>query len=113
MKFAIIAAGAALVGATAAFADHDDAHKNGAHHAGAHKPAQDWEAMVEQHFKDVDENADGAITEGEMLAYAAAKAKREFDAASGGDGKVTLDEAKAHHKAKHDAMMKERGAEKL
>jgi hypothetical protein len=39
-----------------------------------------------------------------------AKAKSEFAEASGGDGVMTLDEAKAHHKSKHEAMMKEHKA---
>lgn len=69
----------------------------------------DWDAKVEEHFKEVDADKNGSVTEQELVDYATAKAKKEFAEASGGDGAVSLEEAKAHHKAKHEAMMKEHG----
>jgi hypothetical protein len=101
MKYAIAAAAAAAFAATAA------------HAGGEGKMSADAEAMnakVEAHFKEVDANADGQVTEAELVNYMTAKAKSEFAEASGGDGVMTLDEAKAHHKSKHEAMMKEHKA---
>jgi hypothetical protein len=97
MKY-FIALAAAAAFATAAYASGEG--KKGAE-------AEAMDAKVEAHFKDVDADADGRVTEAELIAYMTAKAKKEFAAASGGDGSMTLDEAKAHHKAKHEAMMKE------
>lgn len=65
------------------------------------------EAKAEDHFKAVDADADGKVTEAELVEYVTAKAKKEFASMSGDDGVATLDELKAHHKAKHDGMMKE------
>jgi len=100
MKYAIAAAAAAAFAATAAFAGGEG--KKGA-------DAEAMNAKIEAHFKEVDANADGQVTEAELVAYMTAKAKKEFAEASGGDGMMTLDEVKAHHKAKHEAMMKEHG----
>ena len=104
MKLFLIGAGAALAFATAAYADHQDAGAKG-----AGKKDGGWEAMVEKHFAEVDADRSGAVTEAEMIAWATAKAKADFAAAAAGDDKVTLDEAKAHHRAKHEAMMQEHG----
>jgi hypothetical protein len=96
MKYAVAAAVAVAFAATAAYA------------GGEGRKGADDEAMnakVEVHFKEVDANADGQVTEAELIDYMTAKAKSEFAEASGGDGVMTLDEAKAHHKAKHEAMM--------
>lgn len=82
----------------------------GAAYAGHHEKkgeGKDWDAKMEAHFKEVDANADGKVTEQELVDFMTAKAKKEFAEMSGGDGEVTLDEAKAHHKAKHEMMMKE------
>lgn len=68
------------------------------------------DAKIEAHFKEVDANADGKVTEKELVKYVTAKAKKEFAEMSGGDGAATLEEAKAFHKVKHEAMMKDRGA---
>ena len=98
MKYVIAAAAAAAFAATAAYAGGEG--KKGA-------DAEAMNAKVEAHFNEVDANADGQVTETELVDYMTAKAKSEFAEASGGDGVMTLDEAKAHHKAKHEAMMKE------
>lgn len=104
MKFFLVGAGAALALATAAYADHQ-----GPRSQDAAKTEAGWEAKVEQHFAEVDADRNGALTEAEMVAYATGKAKAEFAAAAAGDDKVTLAEAKAHHRAKHEAMSKEHG----
>ena len=67
------------------------------------------DARIESHFGEVDANADGKVTEKELVRYVTAKAKKEFAEMSGGDGATTLEEAKAFHKAKHEAMMKDGG----
>ncbi|MFN0024635.1 MAG: hypothetical protein ACKVS5_12155 [Parvularculaceae bacterium] len=99
MKLILIVSGAAVALAGAAFANHHESKDGDA--------AMNWEAKTEAHFKEVDANANGQVTEAELVAYMTAKAKKEFAEMAGTDGLVTLDEAKAHHKAKHDAMMKE------
>jgi Ca2+-binding EF-hand superfamily protein len=101
MKYAIAAAAAAAFAATAA-------HAGGEGKMSA--AAEAMNAKVEAHFKEVDADADGKVTEAELVNYMTAKAKSEFAEASGGDGVMTLDEAKAHHKSKHEAMMKEHKA---
>lgn len=68
------------------------------------------QAKAEDHFKAVDADANGQVTEAELLAFVTAKAKAEFSAMTGDDGVATLDEMKAHHASKHDAMMKDHGA---
>ncbi|MCB2112777.1 MAG: hypothetical protein R3C42_04515 [Parvularculaceae bacterium] len=67
-------------------------------------------AKMESHFKEVDANADGMISEQELLDFVTAKAKSEFASMAGDDGMVSFDEMKAHHHAKHNKMMKD-GAE--
>ncbi len=67
----------------------------------------DWDAKFDAHFKEVDANADNAVTEQEVVDFHVAKAKKEFTAMAGDDGVATYEEAKAHHKAKHAEMMKE------
>jgi hypothetical protein len=106
MKIFLVSAGAALALATAAYADH---HGAGAQGAGKGKTDGGWEAKVEKHFAEVDADKNGAVTEAEMIAWATAKAKADFAAAAAGDDKVTLEEAKAHHRAKHEAMMEDHG----
>jgi hypothetical protein len=100
MKYAIAFAAAAAFAATAALAGEKRGDDKG-------MDAAAMDAKVESHFKEVDANADGQITEQEMIDYMTAKAKAEFADAAGADGVITLDEAKAHHRAKHEAMMKE------
>lgn len=97
MKYAIAIVAATAIAATAAFAGEMG------------DKGIDWNAKVESHFKEVDANDDGSVTEAELVDYMTAKAKKEFAEASGGDGALTLEEAKAHHKGKHEAMMKEHG----
>jgi hypothetical protein len=104
MKLFLICAGAALAIATAAYADHQ-----GSYAQGKGKGDGAWEAKVETHFAEVDADKNGAVTEAEMVAWATAKAKADFAAAAAGDDKVTLDEAKAYHRAKHEAMTKDHG----
>jgi len=98
IKFAAIASIAALYGATAFAGEKSDAKcKNMGEH---------MQAKAEDHFKAVDADSDGAITEAELLAFVTAKAKAEFASMAGDDSSVSLDEMKAHHKAKHEEMMK-------
>ncbi len=105
MKIILIASAAAIGLAGAAFANHHEVKEGDA--------AMDWEAKTEAHFKEVDVDANGQVTEAELVAFVTAKAKKEFAEMAGSDGVATLDEAKAHHKAKHDAMMKEHDAKKM
>ena len=106
MKYAIVFAAAAVVAASAAVA--------GEKAAGEKSKGMDHAAMeakmnekMEAHFKEIDANGDSKIDEQELVDYAVAKAKTEFASMAGDDGAVTLDEMKAHHKAKHDEMMKD------
>lgn len=99
MKHALGLAAVAAFAATGALAAH-------------HKMMPDQEAMnarMEERFKEVDANADGKVSEKELVAFATKKAKTEFAAMAGGDKFVTLDEMKAHHQAVHEKMMKENG----
>ena len=72
-------------------------------HAGDKKEG-DWEAKMEEKFAKIDANNDGRIDRDEYLAYKASAAEKDWDKwvekAGGDDGAVTLEEAKAHHKAK-------------
>lgn len=98
MKYAIaFAAAAAFVGA-AAFAGEKGDPK--CMDMGKH-----MQAKAADHFKAVDADADGRVTEAELIEFVTAKAKAEFAEMAGGDSAATLDEMKAHHKAKHEAMM--------
>ena len=77
--------------------------------AAHHEKKPDYAAMaakMDAHFKEVDSNADGQISEQELVDFVTAKAKREFAAMAGDDGLVSYDEMKAHHQGKHEAMMK-------
>jgi Ca2+-binding EF-hand superfamily protein len=98
-KMILIASAGAVAFAGAAFAGHHEKMEKG--------DGKDRDAKIEAHFKEVDANGDGKVTEQEMVDYVTAKAKKEFAAMSGGDGEASLDEAKAYHKAKHEKMMKE------
>lgn len=67
----------------------------------------DWEAKMEAHFAEVDANSDGNISGDEFLAYKAAKAEEAWTkmaAGAGDDGVLSLEEMKAHHKAKKAEM---------
>jgi len=105
MKYAIALTAAAAFAATAALAGEKRGDDKG-----MGMSAEAMDAKVEAHFKEVDANADGQITEQEMVDFVTAKAKAEFASAAGADGVITLDEAKAHHNAKHEAMMKKHGS---
>lgn len=97
MKYAIAGDAAAAFVATGALAKH-------------HEKKPDEAAMsakMEAHFKEVDADADGQITEQELLDFVTAKAKKEFASMAGDDGLVSFEEMKAHHHAKHKEMMKE------
>lgn len=100
MKISMMIVGAAALVATAAYAG-----EKASDHPGMDMKAMD--AKLESHFKEVDANGDGKITEDELLAFVTAKAKAEFATMAGEDNVVTLDEMKAHHRAKHEEMMKE------
>ncbi len=105
MKSILIVSAAAIALAGAAFANHHESKEGDA--------AMGWEAKTEAHFKEVDANSNGQVTEAELVAFMTAKAKKEFAEMAGADGLVTLDEAKVHHKAMHDAMMKEHAEKKM
>ena len=60
----------------------------------------DWEAKLEAKFAEIDADADGSVSEAEYLEYKAAEAKKSFAEMGGGDGVVTLDEAKQAYAAK-------------
>lgn len=101
-KYAFAAAAVVAFAATAALAGNfegkaDDAAMN---------------AKMEAHFKEVDKNADGQISEQELVDFVTAKAKAEFASMAGDDGLVSKDEMQAHHKSKMGMMMKERGDDK-
>ena len=102
MKYAFAIAAAAAFTATAALAGHHEMKGEG-------KDMKAMDARVETHFKEVDANADGKVSEQELVDFVTTKAKKEFAAMAGDDGLVSFDEMKAHHKAKHDEMMKEHG----
>lgn len=97
MKYALAIGAATILAAGAAFAGEKG------------MDGKDWDAKIEKHFTEVDANADGQVTEQELVDYMTAKARTEFAAMAGGDAAVTLDEAKAYHKAKHEEMKKEHG----
>jgi Ca2+-binding EF-hand superfamily protein len=104
MKYALAIAAAAIFAGSAAFAGDKGMDKVGMEHG---MDAKAMDAKVEGHFKQVDANADGQITEQELVDFVTAKAKAEFASMAGDDGVATLEEVKAHHHAKHDEMMKE------
>ena len=97
MKYALALAAAAAFVATGALAEHHGA-----------KPDEATKtAKMESHFKEVDANGDGQISEQELVEFVTAKAKADFAAMAGDDGLVSFDEMKAHHQAKHKMMMKD------
>lgn len=104
MKYALAIAAAAALAASAAFAEEKGMDKMGMEHG---MDAKAMDAKVEAHFKQVDANADGQITEQELIDFVTAKAKADFAAMAGDDGVATLEEVKAHHHAMHEEMMKE------
>ena len=108
MKYALaFATAAAAIVASAAFAGE----KSSAAKAMDHKAMEEkMNAKMEAHFKEVDANADGSITEQELLDFVTAKAKADFAAMAGEDGVIKFAEMKAHHHAKHEEMMKEDAA---
>lgn len=67
---------------------------------------EDWEAKLEEKFAKADANGDGAVSEDEFLARVTEKASAEFAEMSGGDGSLTLEEAKAAHKARYEKKKK-------
>lgn len=103
MKYAISFAAAAALVATAALAGDQGGMSEGEMSGCMMK----MDAKVEAHFKEVDGNADGKVTEKELVKYVTAKAKSEFAEMSGGDSEATLEEAKTYHHAKHEKMMKD------
>jgi hypothetical protein len=96
--FALIA-GASALAAASAFAEHHEK-----------KEGMDWEAKLEAKFAEVDANGDGSVTADEFRTYKLEQAEKEWAAWTEGDadGMVSLEEAKAHHKAK----MAEKAAKK-
>jgi len=98
MKYVIAFAAVAALSGAAAFAG--EKNETRCKNMGEH-----MQAKAEDHFKAVDADADGAITEAELLAFVTAKAKTEFASMAGDDGVVSLDEMKAHHEARHEEMM--------
>lgn len=74
--------------------------------SGAALAGEDWEAKLEEKFAAADADGDGVVTEAEFLARTEAKAKETYAKLSGGDGALTLDEAKAAYKAEMEAHKK-------
>lgn len=103
MKYAISFAAASALAATAALAGDQGGMSEG----GMSGCKMKMDAKVDAHFQEVDANANGKVTEKELVKYVTAKAKKEFAEMSGGDSEATLEEAKAYHHAKHEAMMKD------
>jgi len=97
MKYAIAFAAAAAFVATSALAEHH----------GAKPDEAAMNAKMESHFKEVDANGDGQISEQELVDFVTAKAKADFASMAGDDGLVSYEEMKAHHHAKHEMMMKD------
>ena len=72
----------------------------------------DWEAKLAEKFAKIDTSGDGNISSEEYLAYKMAEAEKSWAKHDlGDDGMLSLEEAKAHHKAKM-AKMKEHYKEK-
>lgn len=108
MKYVIALLAASALTAGAALAGHQHGKTEGGMSEGGMSGCMmKMDAKADAHFKEVDANADGKITEKELVNFVTAKAKAEFAAMSGGDRAATLDEVKAYHKSKHRKMMKE------
>lgn len=107
MKYALAFAIATVFAASSAVAGEKAADAKGMDHM---MMDAKMEAKMAAHFQEIDANADGKLTETELVDYAKAKAKKEFAAMAGDDGAVTLDEMKVHHQAKHEEMMKDQAA---
>ncbi|MEK7266518.1 MAG: EF-hand domain-containing protein [Pseudomonadota bacterium] len=105
MKYATALAVAALVAASAAFAGEKKADDKAMGCMAMDEAAMN--AKMDAHFKAVDANADGKITEQELVEFVTAKAKKDFASMAGDDGAASFDEVKAHHHAMHEEMMKE------
>jgi len=80
--------------------------------AGAAFAGEDWEAKIEAKFAAADTNNDGVVSEAEFLARHEEKAREKYAKMSGGDGELTVEEAKAAHK-EHYAKMKEKHHKKM
>lgn len=105
MKYAIAFSAAAAFALSAAYANHHEGKGKGDDAA--------MNAKMEAHFKEVDANSDGQVSEQELLDYVTAKAKADFAEMAGDDGLVSMEEMHAHHAAKMDAMKKEHGEHKM
>lgn len=105
MKYATAFAVAAVIAASAAFAGEKKADDKAMGCMPMDEVAMN--AKMDAHFKAVDANADGKVTEPELVEFMTAKAKKEFASMAGDDGVATFDEMKAHHHAMHEEMMKE------
>lgn len=111
MKYALAFAIATVFAASSAVAGEKAADAKGMDHMMMDaKMEAKMDAKMAAHFQEIDANADGKLTETELVDYAKAKAKKEFAAMAGDDGAVTLDEMKVHHQAKHEEMMKDQAA---
>lgn len=105
MKYSLaLVAAAAVIAASGAFAGEKSASAKPIDHKAMEEKMN---AKMEAHFKEVDANADGSITEQELLDFVTAKAKADFAAMAGDDGVVNFTEMKARHHAKHEEMMKD------
>ena len=97
MRIVIAIASAALFAASTALASH---HEKKPEHSA-------MDAKMVAHFKAVDVDGDGMVSEQELINFVTAKAKAEFAAMAGDDALVSMDEMRAHHDAKRAEMMKE------
>lgn len=110
MKYAIAFSAAAAVALSAAFANHHE----GMGHEGMEKGDDAaMKARMEAHFKEVDANADGKVSEQEFLDYVTAKAKAQFASMAGDDNTLTMAEMEAHHDAMKAGMKKEHGEHEM
>ena len=80
--------------------------------AGAAFAGEDWEAKLEEKFAAADADGDGSVSEAEFMDHSAEKAREMYAEISGGDGSLTLEEAKAAHKEKYAKKDKKKDKDK-
>ncbi len=90
----VLIAGVSAFAAASAFAEHHGDKKGG----------YDWEAKMAEKFAAIDTDASGTVSGEEYLAYKRAEAEKSWaEHELGDDGELSLEEARAHHKAKMEA----------
>jgi len=66
------------------------------------------EAKMAEKFAAMDVDGNGTISEAEYLAHKTEKARKHFSKVSGGDGELTLEEAKEARKKRYEKKKKMR-----